>query len=638
VAALAITGGSLNGATIQDALGNSPNFTGLLTSFPTVPIDVRPVVTSLQASPATAIEGIGQTITLTVGMGDAVSVSGGIPTLALNDGGTAIYDAAATAALGDPTKLVFDYTVAPTDQSVNGFFVVGGGLNGASITDAFGHIADFSGLLHTSFGGLQIVAAPVVVSVAASPVSGNAVVGQTITLTVAMSEGVTLSGGTPTLALNNGGTATFDAAATAALGDPSKLVFGYTVGATDLHVNSLAIVGGSLNGASITDATGHSASDSGLLTSFPNLAVGALPYVFTTLDLPAVGSSGDPTLVAINSSGQVLTAGGFLYSGGSWTSLQDPAAGLNSTFLRGINDQGQIVGSFTDQSGSDHGLLYSNGIWTTLDDPLAKRDASGNLTGTFASGINDAGQIVGSYLDSANRGHAFLYSGGVWTTLDDPAAGATGVTSASAINDQGQIVGTFRDGTGNHGFLYSGGTWTTLDDPFAHSSVDNPFPHSTIATGINDAGQIVGTYKDSANQAHGFVYQNGAFTTVDDPQASGSSFSGTSGTQALGINDAGQIVGSYFNVHGHGFVANLGIDLAGIAFGPNTTLAYTPNAGNTGGALAVTDGAHLATITLLGQYMAADFHAASDFHGGTLVTDPTLTGAALNTFLASPHT
>jgi hypothetical protein len=36
--------------------------------------------------------------------------------------------------------------------------------------------------------------------------------------------------------------------------------------------------------------------------------------------------------------------------------------------------------------------------------------------------------------------------------------------------------------------------------------------------------------------------------------------------------------------------------------------------------------------------MAGDFHAACDFHGGTLVTDPALTGAALATFVASPHT
>ena len=40
------------------------------------------------------------------------------PTLSLNDGGTAQYDAAATTALHDPTKLVFDYLVSAADTPV----------------------------------------------------------------------------------------------------------------------------------------------------------------------------------------------------------------------------------------------------------------------------------------------------------------------------------------------------------------------------------------------------------------------------------------------------------------------------------------------------------------------------------------
>src|SRR3984893_14491645 len=72
-------------------------------------------------------------------------------------------------------------------------------------------------------------------------------------------------------------------------------------------------------------------------------------------------------------------------------------------------------------------FLDSNGTHTTLAVP----GASG--TNTVARGINDAGQIVGSYVDSSGISHAFLYSGGTYTTL--PAGAATG------INDYGQIVG-----------------------------------------------------------------------------------------------------------------------------------------------------------------------------------------------------
>ena len=77
----------------------------------------------------------------------------------------------------------------------------------------------------------------------------------------------------------------------------------------------------------------------------------------------------------------------------------------------GINATGQIVGSYRDASGALHGFLYNpSGIfntYTTLDDPLA-------TNGTFASGINDMGQIVGTYFTNTGV-HSLLYSGGIYT-------------------------------------------------------------------------------------------------------------------------------------------------------------------------------------------------------------------------------
>ena len=49
----------------------------------------------------------------------------------------------------------------------------------------------------------------------------------------------------------------------------------------------------------------------------------------------------------------------------------------------------------------------------------------------------------------------------------------------------------------DHGFLYSGGTYTTIDDPLA--------TNGTVATGINNSGQIVGYYTDSNGTRHGFL-------------------------------------------------------------------------------------------------------------------------------------
>ena len=48
---------------------------------------------------------------------------------------------------------------------------------------------------------------------------------------------------------------------------------------------------------------------------------------------------------------------------------------------------------------------------------------------------------------------------------------------------------------------------------------------------------IVGDYYDAAGQLHGFVYQNGRYTTVDYP--------GSPDTILSGIDDAGLIVGGY---------------------------------------------------------------------------------------------
>lgn len=51
-----------------------------------------------------------------------------------------------------------------------------------------------------------------------------------------------------------------------------------------------------------------------------------------------------------------------------------------------------------------------------------------------------------------------------------------------------------------------------------------------------------------------------------------------------------------------------------------TTLSYSENKAGTQGTLTIADATHHADIVLLGQYMAAGFHASSAGTGGTLVT------------------
>ena len=57
--------------------------------------------------------------------------------------------------------------------------------------------------------------------------------------------------------------------------------------------------------------------------------------------------------------------------------------------VSGLNDADQIIGSFADSNGT-HGFIDTNGTLTRLDFPGAN-------DGTFAQGINNAGQVVGDF-------------------------------------------------------------------------------------------------------------------------------------------------------------------------------------------------------------------------------------------------
>jgi probable HAF family extracellular repeat protein len=177
----------------------------------------------------------------------------------------------------------------------------------------------------------------------------------------------------------------------------------------------------------------------------------------------------------------------------TYTTIDVPLAGHTKAF--GINDAGQVVGYYSADLVSDaHGFLFSGGTYTALNDPFATDE-------TFATGINDLGQIVGYYHSNSSGDHGFLYdpTAGIfpipYLTLNYPSANTD--TFANGINDAGQIVGSYNTGGHDHGFLLSAGTYTTLDDP---SGSD------TEANGINNAGQIVGEYTDASGHSHGFLY------------------------------------------------------------------------------------------------------------------------------------
>jgi hypothetical protein len=182
--------------------------------------------------------------------------------------------------------------------------------------------------------------------------------------------------------------------------------------------------------------------------------------------------------------------------------------------------------------------------FTTFDVP--------NSVYTDILGINNASVMVGQYFDiekGQTLGHGFIATGNQVTTVNVPGSVRTLLQS---INDKGSAVGSWIQSLGDgeyvpHGFFRStSGVVTRVDDPAAGSPVFAGSPPQLVGGftegvyGINDQGVLVGSFVDSGGVEHGFIYQHGQFTTVDNRKYAPSS---SSGTELWGINNRGVIDG-----------------------------------------------------------------------------------------------
>jgi uncharacterized membrane protein len=73
--------------------------------------------------------------------------------------------------------------------------------------------------------------------------------------------------------------------------------------------------------------------------------------------------------------------------------------GATETFANSLNNTGQIVGNYYDTAGQEQGFLFdiATQAYTTLDFPNAKS--------TCVQDINDNGVVVGNYTDTQNVTH-----------------------------------------------------------------------------------------------------------------------------------------------------------------------------------------------------------------------------------------
>jgi uncharacterized membrane protein len=291
---------------------------------------------------------------------------------------------------------------------------------------------------------------------------------------------------------------------------------------------------------------------------------------FTTIDFP--GSAA--TLVnGMAPSGPVAVVGdyvdvtgehGFLFRGGSFTSISFPGAIFTEAYA--ININGGIVGDYssTNSSGNGtavHGYVLGGGTFVSLDFPGA------NFY-TQARGINSQGDIVGTYFIgngvgsgesplSSGNGHGFLFSGGAYSSIDFPGAI---LTEAWRITDAGEILGRYKSSTDGsfHMFLFANGSFTAIPDvPNAIATASSNYSSG----GLTEAGNIVGDYSDATpifkdfkgigknnGNLHGFLLSGGAYTRIDFP--------GANATGAWAVNSSGYIAGPYIDAdnNSHGYL------------------------------------------------------------------------------------
>jgi probable HAF family extracellular repeat protein len=204
----------------------------------------------------------------------------------------------------------------------------------------------------------------------------------------------------------------------------------------------------------------------------------------------------------------------------TYKSLRVP--GSSSTGPTGVNNLGDIVGSFS-SNGVGAGFLYSAGTFETIACPGA--------SSTTANAINDSGVIVGSCLFSGTSLQGFIYQNGTYTYVNYPKAK---LTSLNGINNQGEVVGEYYIETDSyHGFLYSNGTFTVLGTK------------GTTLSAINNAGMIAGNAcinVDQCSAGEGVVYVKGPTRSKLQETVM---YPGSTGTGLTGINDNGDLAGSW---------------------------------------------------------------------------------------------
>jgi len=298
-----------------------------------------------------------------------------------------------------------------------------------------------------------------------------------------------------------------------------------------ISVTDLGTLGGFSIGGFAINAEGEVAGSADLPGGFPTAFLWTARQGFTEVGtLPGFDATEG---FGLNNRGQVV--GDYFREGEQHAFVWEERTGivplhdLGFSIARAINERGEVAGDAVVQP--NRFPLHAT-LWL----PKGKRVDLGTLASpelqSFASGINDRGQVVGASQVSSGEYHAFL-----WT----PSRGMTDLgglggtfSAARAVNDRDEVVGVADVASGeSHAFLWEARTGIhdlgTLGGTFSE------------ARAIDPQGRIVGNSVLAGGVGRAFVW------TAESGMLELPPLPGDVSSFAAGINAGGEIAGASTN-------------------------------------------------------------------------------------------
>jgi PKD repeat protein len=197
--------------------------------------------------------------------------------------------------------------------------------------------------------------------------------------------------------------------------------------------------------------------------------------------------------------------------------------GATQTYVTCVNDSGDVGGYYEDATGV-HGFLYVMNQSDTIyiNYPGAVQ--------TYIYGVNNQMIVIGAYNTTGNttNNEGFTYNDffGSYVDITTSWISSMDITIGRDINDAGCMVGDYKQSTTHVCFSMCGGT----NAPFHYNY--NP----TYINSINNTGKRAGTWINGSNR-NGLIWDNGTWTEINYP--------GSTRTQFTSINDSNIAVGIF---------------------------------------------------------------------------------------------